>query len=108
MVTGELVMLKFQKIIRHKNYAYDGVLYADGDDGGTGLDMYSLIKWDLSSLQRSNDILSVSISLYLTNSTVQPYKFFEVLQDWSESKVTWQEYDKNKLWSESGAKKIRC
>jgi hypothetical protein len=87
------------------NYGATNTLIADGDEpAGSGKDVYSLLRWDLSSLPAGSKISSVSITLDTTNGSKDTYQIYGLKRPWAESGATWQLYAAGLPWEVAGAK----
>ncbi|MBK7861881.1 MAG: DNRLRE domain-containing protein [Archangiaceae bacterium] len=62
-----------------------------------------LLRWDVSSLPPGTVIASGSLQLYVTDVSVNPFEFFEVLRPWVDSQVTWNRASTGQAWGLPGA-----
>jgi hypothetical protein len=87
------------------NYGVASPARATGDDpAGSGKDVYSLLRWDLSSIPAGSEVSSVSIDLNVTNASNQSYQVYEIKRPWVERAATWQLYASGSSWEIAGAK----
>jgi hypothetical protein len=82
------------------NQGDDTNLEIDGEDGG--VDLWVLLKWQLTSVPVNATILGASLTLNVTNPSSGPYSVYEMKQDWVESEATWQQYRNGQSWQTSG------
>jgi titin len=86
------------------NFATSTTLKMDGDDpGGTGLDLATLIKWDISQIPYDSTVLAASITYNVTDPTDEKYEAYRLLRDWSETGATWNETGVGEPWAIAGA-----
>lgn len=72
------------------NFGASTPLRVDGDDpGGTGKDLYTLIKWDVSAIPAGRTVKSARITINVTNPTGGTYELYRISTPWDESQVTW-------------------
>jgi hypothetical protein len=87
------------------NYGVASPARATGDDpAGSGKDVYSLLRWDLSSIPAGSEVSSVSINLNVTNASNQSYQLYEINRSWVEREATWLLYATGSSWEVAGAK----
>jgi hypothetical protein len=87
------------------NYGLHNPAHATGDDpAGSGKDVYSLLRWDLSSIPAGSEVSSVSIDLNVTNASNQSYQLYELKRPWVERAATWLLYASGSSWEVAGAK----
>jgi hypothetical protein len=87
------------------NYGRATPARATGDDpAGSGKDVYSLLRWDLSSIPAGSEVSSVSINLNVTNASNQTYQLYEINRAWVEQAATWLLYASGSSWEVAGAK----
>jgi hypothetical protein len=80
-------------------------LVADGDEpAGSGRDVYSLLRWDLSSVPAGSQISSVTITLDVTNASKDTYQIYDLERPWVEPTTTWLQYAAGQTWEVAGAK----
>ncbi len=70
------------------NFGSDTALLADGDDG-LGGELWTLIKWDVSSIPSNAIVSAASIKLNLFDSSGGPYNIIRQNTPWSEGTVNW-------------------
>ena len=89
------------------NYGAATEFEADGDDpGGSGTDIYTLLRFDLSSLPAGASITSANVALNVTNSSAQQYQSYEVKRSWAEGEATWNLASTGTPWGTAGAKAV--
>ena len=73
------------------NFGAVATLNVDGDDpNGSGKDICTLIKWDVTTIPSCATLSSASIVINVTNhSTGQVYELYKVTQNWDEMTATW-------------------
>ena len=87
------------------NYGATTPARATGDDpAGSGKDVYSTLRWDLSSIPAGSKVSSVSVTLNVTNASVQTYQVYELKRAWVERAATWLLYASGSSWEVAGAK----
>ena len=87
------------------NYGVASPVRATGDDpAGSGKDVYSLLRWDLSSIPAGSKVSSISIDLNVTNASNQTYQLYEINRPWVEREATWLLYASGSSWEVAGAK----
>lgn len=84
------------------NYGTSTSIEADGDTS-RGRDLYTLLRWDISSIATGTTIEAVSITFNVTSASVNSYSLFALKRDWSESSATWQRAATGVNWQTSGA-----
>src|SRR5688500_4088674 len=76
------------KLVEHAsttNYGPHNPARATGDDpAGSGKDVYSLLKWDLTGIAPGTNISSASVDLNVTNASNQTYQLYELKRPWVE------------------------
>jgi hypothetical protein len=75
----------------------------DGN-AGSGKDLSALLKWDLSSIPAGSQVQAVSLTIYVTDRSDQPYQVYELMRPWVENQATWNVYATGSNWSFAGAK----
>ncbi len=70
------------------NYGSDITLLADGDDG-TGGELATLIKWDLSSIPAGATVTAASITLNIFDISPGAYNIIRQNTPWSEGTADW-------------------
>jgi hypothetical protein len=87
------------------NYGGNGSSRTDGDDpGGSGKEVSSLLKWDLSAVPAGSRLDSATVTVTVTNPSPQTYQAYDLKQPWVEAAATWQQYASGQSWEEAGAK----
>jgi len=87
------------------NYGGDTTSRFDGDEpGGSGKDVYSLLRWDLSSMPAGSRVDSASVTLNVTNPSTQTYQAYDLKSPWVGSAATWQLYAAGQPWEIAGAR----
>ena len=85
------------------NFGDAVTLRADAEQSTTGEPVWSLIKWDLSSIPAGATVDEVSLNVNITNVTVVPgFHLFEVKTPWLESEVTWNGPTTDSTWEDPG------
>jgi len=86
------------------NHGLSSRLIMDGDEpSGTGRNVFTLIKWDISSIPPGSRVESAYIEVYVTNPTAETYEMYRMGRNWSESQATWEEYRTGNPWEIPGA-----
>lgn len=85
-----------------RNYGSATELQVDGEDS-KGKDRLALLKWDLGSIPSGAEVLSVSLTVNVTNSSSYLYEIFALTHDWDEQSVTWNQAQSNMSWFTPGA-----
>lgn len=62
-----------------------------------------LLKWNVSQIPAGSIIDSVSITLQVTDPSVEAYEIFEMKRNWNESQATWVSYASGQRWATAGA-----
>jgi hypothetical protein len=62
-----------------------------------------LVRWDLASLPANTTIQGACMAVYVEEPSAKPYAVYELLRDWSESKVTWNSATAETAWAMPGA-----
>jgi len=83
------------------NYGASSNLYIDGDDGG-GVDLSTLLRWDISQIPENAIVESASLTLDVFNPSGSSYDIFALYSPWVEAEVTWQEYRAGMAWESAG------
>jgi acid phosphatase type 7 len=87
------------------NYGTVTPLVVDGDEpAGSGNDVASLLKWDISSIPSNATVLSASISFNVSNPSSGSYPIFALKRSWTEGSVSWQNASSGVPWQTSGAR----
>ena len=79
-------------------FGADPELEVDGDP-----DRSVILKWDLSSLPPGSSVLSASITLEVTNASLDSYEIYEMKQEWVEDEANWSQYRSGSSWQTAGA-----
>ena len=86
------------------NFGGDDIIRADSEQSSTGFPVWSLMKWDLSSIPAGATLNDVMLTVNVTNTTAAPgFDLFQVLTPWEESGVTWNNTTAVATWEEPGA-----
>ncbi len=86
------------------NFGSSTEILADGDDpSGTGRDLVSLLRWDVSSIPAGSVVQSVSLQLDIFNATGTGYGIFSLERDWNENEATWNQASSGMSWASPGA-----
>jgi len=86
------------------NFGVEVILRADNEQSSSNLPVWSLMKWDLSSIPAGATLNDVTLTVNVTNTTVAPgYDLFQVLTPWEESGVTWNNTTAVATWENPGA-----
>lgn len=86
------------------NFGLSGTLLADGDDpSGSGNDLASLMRWDLSAIPSGATVDSAEINIEVFNVSSGTYDIYEVKRDWFEADATWNVYAPGTPWETPGA-----
>jgi len=83
------------------NYGSHSSLLIDGDDGG-GVDLSTLLQWQIEEIPADAIIEAVSITLDVYNPSSSSYQLFKVTRDWHELEVTWTQYKSGAAWQQAG------
>lgn len=77
---------------------------ADGDEpSGTGKELVTLLRWDLTAIPQGSVVLSATIDLHVTNSSMGEYEFYRMARGWKESEATWNQAETGTPWDGPGA-----
>ncbi|MDP5277011.1 DNRLRE domain-containing protein [Chengkuizengella axinellae] len=86
------------------NYGAEATLLIDGDDPSrTGNNKYAVLKWDVSDIATNKSVVSVNITLDVTDASSSSYEIYELKRDWSEEEVTWEQNTSHSNWETFGA-----
>ncbi len=86
------------------NYGNDASCYVDGDDpSGSGDDLSTLFRWDVSAVPAGSTVEQASITLNVFNLSNDTYELYQLLPDWVESEATWNLYVSGGSWQITGA-----
>ncbi|NKB49626.1 MAG: DNRLRE domain-containing protein [Alphaproteobacteria bacterium] len=77
-------------------------LLVDGSDP-SGLDLSSLMFWDISEIPSDALVDSASITINVTNVNSTAYNIYQMLTGWQETTVTWNEASSGTPWQSPGA-----
>jgi hypothetical protein len=79
-------------------------LEVDGDDPrGSGRDLSSLLRWDLSVIPPGSLVESVELTVEVTNRSKRSFGIYELLTAWIEAESTWNESGAGSPWQVPGA-----
>ena len=85
-------------------HGLESSLQVDGDEpSGAGQDMNILLRWDLGQVPASSIVDSAAFELEVTNVSSGPYYCYQLVSDWQEGQVTWNQASTGISWSEAGA-----
>ncbi len=86
------------------NFGRSATLLADGDDpSGSGNDLASLIRWDLSSIPLGSTVHTAEVKIEVFNVSGGVYDIYEMKRDWFETEATWNVYSPGNAWEAPGA-----
>jgi hypothetical protein len=89
------------------NYGAAADLLVDGDDpAGSGNDLSTLLRWDVSQIPVDSQVVSASLSLNILNVSGNSYPIYELKQNWNESQVNWSQYASGSAWQTAGAQGV--
>ena len=77
-------------------------LRADGDSGA-GLDLVSLLAWNLETIPAGTPVQSARLWLDVFNPSADRYGLYESRRDWLQFEATWQSYASGQDWEVPGA-----
>ena len=87
------------------NYGRATTVGIDGDDpDGTGKDKSGLLRWDLSNVPAGSKINSASVTVNVTDASVNTYQAYALKRAWTEAAATWNLYAAGSPWEVAGAK----
>jgi hypothetical protein len=87
------------------NYGASTSSRTDGDNpDGSGKDVSSLLRWDLSSVPAGSKVDSATVTVNATNTSTQTYGVYDLKRPWVESAATWQQSASGQSWEVAGAK----
>ena len=87
------------------NYGRATTLGIDGDDpDGSGKDKSGLIRWDLSDVPTGSKINSASVTVNVTDASVNTYQAYALERGWTEAGATWNFFAADSPWEVAGAK----
>jgi len=76
----------------------------DGDEPSkSGKDVSSLIKWNISTIPVGSQIRSASVTLNVTNASIDTFRAYQLKRPWVELETTWLAYANSKSWEIAGA-----
>ena len=79
-------------------------LLVDGDDpGGSANDLSTLLLWDVSDIPSDALVDSATITINVTNVNSTAYEIYEMLANWQETSVTWNNAATATAWQSPGA-----
>jgi alkaline phosphatase len=86
------------------NFGNAAVLLIDGDDpAGSGNDLSTLLRWDVSAIPPGSTVRAASITLNVLNVSSGGYPVYEVKRPWVESGASWSAYATGAAWEVAGA-----
>jgi hypothetical protein len=85
------------------NDGASSTLTSDGYDG-SGRDVYSLIRWDLSRIPSNATVTAVTLTFQVSNSSTTAYPVYALNRSFNESAVTWNRASATSAWATAGAK----
>lgn len=87
------------------NFGAASQLLVDGDDpSGTGKDLATLIRWDISQIPPGSAVEEVEITFEVFNVSGSTYEVYELKRDWVEVEATWDQAANGSQWNTPGAK----
>jgi hypothetical protein len=84
------------------NHGGDDVCAVTGNDGN-GMDLTSLLYWDVSSIAEGSTITGATIKLWVKDPSINTYQIYECKKPWLESQATWLGPDSKANWGHQGA-----
>jgi hypothetical protein len=66
-------------------------------------DYAGLLRWDLSSIPAGKTVTSVSIAVYVTDTSSEVYEIYALRRAWTESSATWNAASTGVNWATPGA-----
>jgi hypothetical protein len=76
----------------------------DGDDPvGSGQNLYSLLRWDVSAIAPGSVVESVSITILVTNPTIQAHPVYRLTRNWVDRQANWNISETGINWELPGA-----
>jgi hypothetical protein len=86
------------------NYGSVNTIGVDGDEpAGSRKDTSALLRWNVSTIPAGSKIRSASVTLNVTNPSVETYEAYELKRPWVETAATWLLYAANQPWEIAGA-----
>ena len=86
------------------NFGSSAELTIVGDyGGGSGNDLASLLKWDISSIPPGSLVDSAQITLDVFDRTTGAFQLYELKRDWVEAEASWNVFAAGSGWQTSGA-----
>lgn len=86
------------------NYGQAVSLLVNGETSAGNADAnYALLKWDISQIPTGSEILSASLTFSVTQSTVDTYPIYQLLQPWVFNQANWNFYAGTQPWQIPGA-----
>jgi Bacterial Ig-like domain len=80
-------------------------LKVDGNDPDpSGGDLYAALGWDLSQIPSGATVSSATVTLNLTNASLQSYGAYELKRVWNEGQLSWNQAATGTPWATAGAK----
>jgi hypothetical protein len=84
------------------NYGTLNVLRVDGD-AGSGMDLSTLLRWDVLSIPAGSVVQSVALTIFVTDPSPNTYQVYELKRPWVENQATWQVFAAGSNWAAAGA-----
>jgi hypothetical protein len=79
-------------------------LLADGDDpSGSTNDLSTVIQWDISDIPSDALVDGATITINVTNVSSSGYEIYQLLTNWQETSVTWNDAVAGTPWQSPGA-----
>jgi hypothetical protein len=80
-------------------------LRVDGDSpSDSGLDLVTLLYWDLSDMPAGAEIKEATITIHVHNRSGGSYEIYALSRNWSENSATWNNATTQVRWAEPGAR----
>jgi hypothetical protein len=80
-------------------------LRVDGDSpSDSGLDLVTLLYWDLSDMPAGAEIKEATITIQVHNRSGGSYEIYALSRNWSENSATWNNATTQVRWAEPGAR----
>lgn len=80
------------------------ILVDGSDPQGSGKDLSTLIKWDVSSIPSGSAVQSARITFNVVNVSPQTYEAYALKRPWVEGQATWNVYATGAAWEIPGAR----
>jgi hypothetical protein len=65
---------------------------------------YTLIRWDLSGIAPGTDVDAASVTLSVTNPSIETFEAYALERPWAESEASWRAYAAGEPWEAAGAR----